>query len=117
MPIDEHVAHGEVLRKSHHRVIDRSVAVRMVAAEHVADAGRGLLERLIARQAVLVHCVEYAPVNGLETIAHIRQRSADNDGHGVVDIAGLHFAHQLRLGYDLIRKRYILRFVISLMCH
>lgn len=40
--VDEHIAHGEVLRQTHERIIDRRVAVRMIAAQHVADAGRGL---------------------------------------------------------------------------
>ena len=44
------IAHGEVLRQTHERIIDRRVAVRMIAAQHVADAGRGLFERLVLRR-------------------------------------------------------------------
>ena len=38
--VDERIAHGEVLRQTHQRVVDRRVAVRMIPAQHVADAGR-----------------------------------------------------------------------------
>ena len=89
----------------------------MVTAQHVADTGRGLLKRLIAGQPILIHSVEYTAVYRLQSVAYIRQRSADYDGHGVVDIAGLHFVYQFRLGNYLIRKRDILGLVISLMCH
>ncbi len=46
MAVDEHIAHGEVLRQTHERIMNRRVAVRMIAAQHVADAGRGLLNGL-----------------------------------------------------------------------
>ena len=84
--VDKRIAHGEILRQTHHRVVDRRVAVRMVPAQHVADACRRFLERLVGGQAVLVHGVENAPVDGLQTVAHIGQRAADNDGHRVVDV-------------------------------
>ncbi len=37
LPVDQHQAHGEVLRHAHERVVDRLVAMRMVFAHHVAD--------------------------------------------------------------------------------
>ena len=74
--VDQHVAHGEVLRQTHQRVVHRRVAVGMIPAQHVADAGGGLFERLVRGQAVLVHGVEDAAVDGLQAVAHIRQRTA-----------------------------------------
>ena len=65
VPVDEHVAHRKALREAHHRVIDRGVAVRVIAAQHVAHAGGGLLEGLVRGEPVLVERVEDAPVHGL----------------------------------------------------
>ena len=115
--VDEHIAHGEVLRQTHECIIDRRVAVRMIAAQHVADAGRGLFERLVGRQIILIHGIENAAVHGLEAVAHVRQRTADNDRHGILHVAGFHFMHQLR-GHDrLIRESDVLRLVVLfVMC-
>ena len=117
VPVDEHVAHGKVLRQTHHRVVDRCVTVRMVSAQHIADARRRFFERFVARQAVLVHGVEDAAVDGLQTVAHVRQRASHDDGHRVVDVGGLHLMYQLRLHNRLVREQDVLRLVIFLMCH
>jgi hypothetical protein len=45
LAVDEHVAHREVLRHAHDRVVDRLVAVRVVLADDVADDARRLLVR------------------------------------------------------------------------
>ena len=37
LPVDERVAHGEALGEPHERVVDRLVAMRVVAAHHLAD--------------------------------------------------------------------------------
>ena len=63
--LHQRVAHGEVLGHAHHGVVDRRVAVGMVAAQHVAHAGGGLLEGLVGGQAVLIQGIEDAPVHGL----------------------------------------------------
>ncbi len=58
-------AGGEVLRQTHHGVVDRAVAVRVVLAQHVAHDARRLSKRLVRRDAHLVHRVQDAPVHGL----------------------------------------------------
>ena len=63
--VDEHIAHGEVLRQTDQSVVNGSVAVRMIAAQHVADAGRRLFEGLVARQTVFIHGVQDAAVHRL----------------------------------------------------
>ena len=110
--VDEHVAHGKVLRQTHHRVVHGRVAVGMVPAEHVADAGGGFFERLIRGQIVLIHGVEDAAVHGLETVAHIRQRTPDDDGHGILDVRGLHLMDELALNDLLVGIENVLPFII-----
>ena len=115
--VDKRIAHGEILRQTDHRVIDRRIAVRMIPAQHVADARRRLLERLVGGQTVLVHGVENAPVDGLQTVAYIGQRTADNDGHRVVDVRAFHLMHKLRLHDPLFGEHDILGLVVFFMCH
>ena len=67
--------------------------------------------------AGLVHRVENAPVHGLQAVAYVGQGAADNDAHGVIDIAALHLADEFGFGDDLIRKENVFRFIVSLMCH
>ena len=110
--VDEHVAHGKVLRQTHHCVVHGRVAVGMVPAEHVANAGGGFFERLIRGQIVLIHGVEDAPVHGLETVAHIRQRTPDDDGHGILDVRGLHLMDELALNDLLVGIENVLPFII-----
>ena len=115
--VHQHIAHGEVLSQAHHGVVNGGVAMGMVAAQHVAHAGGGLLEGLIRGQIVLIQSVEDATVNGLQAVPHVGQGPAHDDAHGVVDVAGLHFVDQLRFGDHLIGKGNVLRLVVSLVCH
>ena len=87
----------------------------MVSAQHVADSRRALAEGLVVREVVLVHSVEYPAVHGLETVAHIGQRTAYNDAHRVLYIACLHLADQLGSDYVLLGKCNVLRFVILIL--
>ena len=94
----ERVAHGPVLDQTHQGVVDRGVAVGVVVAHHVADHARALVERALRAVAAVVHGVEHAAVHGLETVPHVRQRTAHDHGHRVVQVGALH----LRLQVDLL---------------
>ena len=95
--VDQRIVQRERLRHTHHRVINRCVTVRMVAAEHITDGRCRLAVGLIRGQAVLVHGVQDAAVYRLEAVAHIRQRAADNNTHCIVDITFLHLAFEIDL--------------------
>ena len=90
LPVDERVAHGEVLRHAHERVVDRRVAVRVVLAHHVADDRGALRARARRPEALLAHRVEHPPVHGLQPVAHVGQRAPDDDGHRVVEVRRAH---------------------------
>ena len=90
LPVDQRHAHGEVLRHAHQRVVDRLVAVRVILAHHVADDQRALAIGLVPVAAVLVHRIEDAAMHGLEPVAHVGQRAADDHAHGVIEIAAAH---------------------------
>ena len=90
LAVDQRHAHGEILRQTHQRVIDRLIAVRMVFTDDVADGARRLVVRLVPLEAVLVHRVENAPMHGLEPVARIRQRPRHDHAHGVIEVGALH---------------------------
>ncbi len=90
LPVDQRVAHREVLRQADDGVVDGRVAVRVVLTDHVADDARRLLVSLVVLVAEFVHRPEHAPVDGLEPVAHVRQRAPDDDRHGVVEIRTAH---------------------------
>ena len=105
LPVDERVAQREVLRHAHQRVVDRGVAVRMVLAHDVADdARRTSCSGLLARAAQLVHREEDAPVHGLEAVAHVGQRAADDDAHRVVEVRALASPLRSSIGMRSLRE-------------
>ncbi len=80
LAVDERVAHREVLRHAHERVVDRRVAVRVVLAHHLADdAGALRVRRGSARGPALVHREQHAAVDGLQAVADVGQRAPDDD--------------------------------------
>ena len=95
--VDQRIVQRERLRHTHHRVVNRCVAVRMIPAEHITDGRCRLAVGLVRGQTVLVHRVQDAAVYRLEAVAHIRQRAADNNTHCIVDVAFLHLAFEIDL--------------------
>jgi hypothetical protein len=89
LAVDERHAHGERLRHAHQGVVDRLVAVRVEAAQHVADHARALGVALVGRHPELVHRVQDAAVHGLQTVARVRKRARDDHAHGVVEVGSL----------------------------
>jgi hypothetical protein len=89
----------------------------MIAAQHVADGRGALAVGLVAGQAVLVHGVQYAPVHGLQTVPHVGQGAAHDDGHGVLDVGAGHLVHQLGIDYRLLGIGDVLRLVILVFRH
>ena len=90
LAVDQRSAHHPGLREADHGVVDRRVAVGVVLTHDVTDDARALGEAAIGAVAAVVHRVEDAPVHGLEAVAHVGQGAADDDRHGVVDVAALH---------------------------
>ena len=81
--------HG--LRQANQRVIHREVAVRMVLTHHFSDDPGAFTRRAIGLQPHLLHGVENAAMHRLQSVANIRQRAANDDGHRVVEIRPPHF--------------------------
>ena len=91
-----------VLRHAHQRVVHRGVAVRVVLADDVADHARGFLVGLVPVVTELAHGVQDAAVHGLQAVAHVGQRAAHDDAHGVVEIRLAHLVFEIH-GQDFAR--------------
>ena len=94
---NERVTHIPRLHQTHERVIDGRVTVRVEVAHDVADHARALREAAIGAVSAVVHGVQHTPVNRLEAVANIRQSTADNDRHRVVQVGPLHFGIEVDL--------------------
>jgi hypothetical protein len=62
----------------------------MVLAHHIADDSCALARGAIGLKSHLLHGVENAAVDGLESVADIGESAADDDGHGIVEIRLAH---------------------------
>ena len=99
LPVDQHGAHGEVLRHAGHGFVDRGIAMRVILTQHLADDTRGFLVGRVGADAHVVHGIQDAALHGLQAVACIRQGARDDDGHGVVEIRLLHLVIDIDLAY------------------
>ncbi len=82
--IDERIPQREVLAHPHQGVVDGVVGVRVELADHLTDHGGALAVGAVGPHAHVVHRIEDAALDGLQTVAHIGQRPRHDDGHRVV---------------------------------
>ncbi len=71
LAVDLRVAHREILRHAHQRLVGGRVAVRVVLAEHLADDARALHIRPVPDVVRLVHREQHPAVHRLQAVAHI----------------------------------------------
>ena len=105
----ERIPRGEVLSHFDHGLIYGAVSVRVVFTHDLTDDTRRFLVRLIRCDAERVHAVQNPPVNRLEPVSDIRERTADYDAHRIVDIRILHLIVYLVLDYGA--------FIFYNICH
>ena len=110
LAVDQGLAHVEVLRQAHQRVVDGRVAVRVIGAHHVADDLGALAIGAVRRQAHLAHAEQHAAVRGLEAVSYVGQRAPDDHAHGVIHVRALHLVFdvdrdaRLGIGHALWRS-------------
>ena len=110
LAVDQRVAHRPLLCQTHHRVVDRQVAVGVELTEHVADDTGGLTGGFVGVEVELrAHIVEDAAVHGFHAVAHVRQRTRHDDRHRVVDVRRFHLLFDID-GDDTPRQTGILFF-------
>ena len=72
LPIHQRIAHCKILRQTHQSIIDGLVAMRMIAADNIADNAGRFLKPLLRVKAQLAHGKQQAAMHGLQPVAHIR---------------------------------------------
>ena len=116
--VNELIAHGEALCQTHQSIVHAGVTMGMVTTQHITDGGNALTVGLIVGEAVLVHGVENAAVDGLQAIADIGQGTTHDDGHSVLDVGGLHLLYKLALHDFLLGIAQRFGIVVHIfMCH
>ena len=91
LAIHQHVSQREILGHAHDGVVHRTVAVRVVLADHIAhDTGR-LLVRSVPVVVEFVHRKQHAPMHWLEAIARVGQGASHDHAHRIVEVAAPHF--------------------------
>ena len=91
LTVNKRIAQGKLLSHSNHGVVNGLVAVRVVLPHDLTHRPSGFAEFLVGRMTALEHAVKHASVDGFEAVPSIGQRTADDDGHGVVDVGIFHF--------------------------
>ena len=86
LPVDQRIAHVEILRQTRHRVIDRGIAMRVIVPHHVARNLRRFTEAARRRQPQLAHGIKDAAVHRFQPIARIRQRPVHDRAQGIGQI-------------------------------
>ena len=90
LAVDQHQPHRPGLRQPHHGVVNRTVAMGVVLAHHVADNQSGFPVRPPDIVAVGPHRIENPPLHRLEPVAHVGQCPGDDHAHRIVEIGAFH---------------------------
>ena len=72
----------------------------MVFAEHFTHDTGGFAIGAVQADAHIVHGVQDAALDRLETIAGIRQGACHDHAHGVIEVGLLHFLINIDLTYE-----------------
>ena len=102
MTVNERIAKGEILSESDESIIDRSITVRMIPAEHCTDSIGTFSVRLVRGQAVFVEGVDDSSVNGFQAVTDIRERTGDNNGHRISQERIMHFVSNIHRDHFLL---------------
>jgi hypothetical protein len=87
--VHERIAQRERLRHADERLVQRHVAMRVVAAHHVADDRGALAVLRVGGQALLPHRKEDAALYRLHPVPDVRERPSGNNRERVIEVARL----------------------------
>ena len=87
LPLHQRIAQREILREADHRIIDRSIAVRVILADNVAHHARRFLVGAGGIELQLAHRPQQTAVDGLEAVAQVRERARGNRRQRIDEVA------------------------------
>ncbi len=79
LPVHQRIAHGKILRQTHHGIINGAVAMRVIFTDDVTHNTRRFFGRRFRLQVQLIHGIEHTAMHRLQPVAHVGQR-ARHDG-------------------------------------
>ena len=91
LTINELQTHRKALRHAHQGVVNRLVAMRVIFTDHVTDHAGRFAIGLVEVVALLAHRKQDAAMHRLQPVARVRQRTAHNHAHRVIEIRAAHF--------------------------
>ena len=92
--IDEWMTQREWLRHADECVVNRGVAMGVIAGHGVACDARALHKWAVRTETLLFHVPNDAAVHRLQAVAHIRERARHDDRHRVIKERAFHFVLQ-----------------------
>ena len=117
MAVDEHIAHGEVLRQTDQSVVNGSVTVRMITAQYGTDGVGAFSVCLFGIKIVFKHCVKYAPVNGFKSVPDIGQSTLHDNAHRIIKKGISHFLVYFNINdFLIVVANYFISHLLSLLC-
>ena len=90
LAVDQRHPHRPILGHACQGVVDRLVAVRVILTHHLTDQAGRFAIGAPGDESGFLRRVEDPAVDGLQAVANIGQRAADDDAHRIVEVAGLH---------------------------
>ena len=97
LAVDQRVPHRPRLCHTHQRVVDCGIAVRMVLTHDLADHAGALGVATVGTVAAVVHRIDHTAMHRFHAVAHVRERTIHDHGHGVCQIGIAHFLLQILL--------------------
>ncbi len=91
LTINQHIAHGEILRHAHHGIIDGCIAVWMVFTQHFTHNTGAFAMRSVVSHARIMHRIKDTAVHRFESITGVRKGAGHDDAHGVIEVRIAHF--------------------------
>jgi len=76
--------------------------MRMILAQDVANNTGALFVRLVPETPQLIHGEEDTAMHGFQTIAKVRQRSTNDNAHGVLEVGLLHLVLDVDVEYSIV---------------
>ena len=86
LAINQRITHVEILRHPDDGVISRIIAMRVIFTDDITDDSRRLHIGSVEGVVQNIHGEQNSTMHGLQAVAHIRQSTANNDTHGIVEV-------------------------------
>ena len=86
MAVHKSLSFFKLLGHHNKRLINRTVAVRVVFTHGIAyDTGAFSIRPVVA-DSQLIHVIQRSSLHRLQPVSHIRKSTGNNDAHGIVNI-------------------------------